>query len=78
MSIPSPEAPPIPSKIEPPCPGCPDPDNAGGVDMPCQGPSTIEDPGRGLTEVPVFIRSIGAPACADIIYCPRTRGSRTG
>ncbi len=75
----SPEAPPIPypSTIEPPCPGCPDPDNAGRIDSPCEGPGIIEDPQSNIFETPGLIRSIGAPVCGDIVYCPRTKGYTT-
>ncbi len=77
MIVPLPEAPPKPSTIEPPCPGCPDPDNASRIDRPCQGPRIIEDPENSISETTVFIRSIGAPVCADIVVCPRTKGSTT-
>lgn len=76
MPIPLPEAPPRPSTIEPPCPGCPDPDNAGRKDSPCEGPRIIEDP-ESAYETPVFIRSLGAPVCANIVVCPRTNGYTT-
>lgn len=77
--MPTPTKTPARPEIErPPCPGCPDPDNARRVDAPCTGPDTIEDPlsvdyEKALKEV---YKSIGAPACADIVVCPRTHGSR--
>lgn len=74
--------PPLPDITRPPCPGCPDPDNARRIDMPCPGPDKIEDPFRdALDEIDAqnlrsLAKALGAPACADMTFCPRTRGSR--
>jgi hypothetical protein len=79
MPLPIPETPVRPTEIQPPCPGCPDPDNAKRTDRPCPGPDRIEDPGSVLTSeitLQQLTHALGAPACADILVCPRTGGSR--
>lgn len=63
----------LPTEIVPPCPGCPDPHNARRIDLPCSGPQRIQEQG----EFDNVCLIIGQPVvAADIIYCPRTRGSR--
>lgn len=72
-------SPPLPEITRPPCPGCPDPDNARRVDMPCIGPSKIEDPFSDEVDqqnLQSLAKALGAPACSDIAYCPRTYGNR--
>ena len=69
-----------PTEIRPPCPGCPDPDNASRVDSPCPGPERIPDlinsiPTPEVSVTEVTIRSIASPILNDIIYCPRTQNS---
>lgn len=77
--MPTPTKTPTRPEIErPPCPGCPDPDNARRVDAPCPGPDRIKDPfpddQANKSELDQLSRALGAPACADLIFCPRTRG----
>lgn len=75
LPVPTPETPVRPDELRPPCPGCPDPDNAGRVDKPCPGPEIIKDPSEEAALVDLC-QALGAPACADMIFCPRTGGSR--
>ena len=72
--LPTPDTEPAPVRINPPCPGCPDPENAEMVDMPCSGPEEISGEVTEISESQC--RALGGPACDKIIYCPRTRGHR--
>lgn len=73
---PLPEAPPRPTEIPPPCPGCPEPDAASQIDRPCSGPGEVNEPGNESSHVESFAGQVCAAACMGITYCPRVTGHR--
>ena len=74
--VPAPEQDPI--ILRPPCPGCPDPENARTIAMECSGPAELPDPFDRSSNAEAVAQFAGEAVCeaAGLVYCPRTKGNR--